>query len=68
MTEKTLRIAGMHCHHCVQTVRKLLKMIDGLEVEEVNVGSARVRYDEQKVVGKDIGIVLGKLGYTVQDE
>lgn len=43
MREFTLRIENMHCGSCVRRVTQALAATDGLEVEEVRIGAARVR-------------------------
>ena len=40
-----LVIEGMHCQNCVQRVRKALEKIDGVRVEDVEVGSAVLTAD-----------------------
>lgn len=47
-----LAIDGMTCGHCVAAVRGALERIEGVQVEEVQIGSARVRF-EPAVVGPD---------------
>lgn len=38
----TMNISGMTCGHCVGQVTKALESLDGVEVEQVKVGSAAV--------------------------
>ncbi len=45
MTSLTLKIDGMSCGHCVMTVQKALRALDGVEVEQVAIGSAQLQYD-----------------------
>jgi copper chaperone CopZ len=40
-----LAIEGMHCQACVQRVRKALEKVDGVQVQDVEVGSAEVAAD-----------------------
>jgi copper chaperone CopZ len=40
--EIELKIEGMHCDGCVRRVTALLKRVDGVEVESVVVGGAKV--------------------------
>jgi copper chaperone len=67
MTREILYIDGMHCHHCVMTVRKLLTML-GAEDVDVEVGVARVTYDPGKVNRSEMTLALSKLGYKLKDE
>jgi len=46
---ETLTISGMSCGHCVAAVRSALEAVDGVAVEDVRVGAARVRYDDEAV-------------------
>lgn len=50
MKSHTLAIQGMSCGHCVMHVKQALEEVDGLEVEEVQMGNAKVWYDDEKVV------------------
>ncbi|MDQ4079640.1 MAG: cation transporter [Gemmatimonadota bacterium] len=43
-----LAITGMSCGHCVARVSKTLSALEGLEVEEVRIGSADVRFDPER--------------------
>lgn len=49
MKTETLTIQGMSCGHCVRAVREALERVDGVNVEEVEIGSARVSYDPEQV-------------------
>lgn len=42
MEKLTMNISGMTCGHCVGQVTKALESLDGVEVEQVEVGSATV--------------------------
>ena len=37
-----LKIEGMHCDGCVRRVTALLKRVDGVDVEQVVVGEAKL--------------------------
>ena len=45
----TLKIDGMHCDACVRRVRMALGKLDGVQVKDVQVGSARVEVDSGKI-------------------
>lgn len=49
MEDLTLRIDGMSCGHCVTRVQKALSRLDGVEVRNVEVGSAEMGYDPSRV-------------------
>lgn len=39
---RTLTIDGMSCSHCVRAVREALDGVDGVAVDDVQIGSATV--------------------------
>jgi copper chaperone CopZ len=42
MSEFKLRIDGMHCGSCVRRVSQALAATEGVKVEEVQIGAARL--------------------------
>jgi copper chaperone CopZ len=47
MVTETIKIEGMSCAgSCVRSVRQALNEVEGLKVEEVGLGYAKVAYDE----------------------
>ncbi len=44
----TIRIKGMSCEHCVQSVTKALAAIAGLSKVVVNLESGEARYEEEQ--------------------
>lgn len=62
---QTLQITGMSCNHCVRAVREALERVDGVEVENVEVGSARVRYDDAKTSQEALAKAVEEEGYAV---
>ncbi len=68
LAEFTLRIDGMHCGSCVRRVSQALAATEGLKVEEVRLGAARVQaMDATEAVNLAIA-ALAKAGYTAQLE
>ncbi len=63
MKQKELHIGGMSCNHCVHHVTKALQMIDGVEVEEVINGKARIWYDEDRVDDNILKEKIEEAGY-----
>ena len=59
------KIEGMSCGHCVLSVQKaLLKLnLDKLKVE---IGSAEVEFDEEKIFEEEIIKTIESAGYSVQ--
>lgn len=66
MTELQLAITGMSCGHCVASVRKALEHVDGVQVEDVKIGSARVAYDPARTRADAIAEAVRDEGYDVQ--
>ncbi|GAB4390440.1 MAG: copper ion binding protein [Thermodesulfovibrionales bacterium] len=67
MAEKTIKIEGMSCMHCVANVKKALEGVEGVSDAKVEIGSAKVKYDEAKVKAGDLEAAVKKAGYKVAD-
>jgi copper chaperone CopZ len=65
MTTKELKIEGMSCGHCVMAVKKELGKIQNMIVEDVQIGSAKVQYDETKVTEKIITDAVEEAGFKL---
>ncbi|HEX6036414.1 cation transporter [Longimicrobium sp.] len=66
MEQTTIAIQGMSCGHCVASVKGALSRLDGVEVQEVKVGSAKVAYDPQAVTPERITQAISDEGYAAQ--
>jgi len=64
MKSHELTIQGMTCGHCVMHVKQALDAVDGLEVEDVQIGKARVWYEDEKVA-KVLADKVEEAGYKV---
>ena len=62
-TEK-IKIEGMTCGHCVMAVKKELSKLE-LESFDVQIGSAKVSFDESKVNIELIEKAIEEAGYKV---
>lgn len=60
MSEIVLDIEGMHCDACVRRVSQALERVPGAKVEEVKVGTARLKADDPAPVIA----AIAKAGYT----
>ncbi len=68
MAEFTLHIDGMHCGSCVKRVTQALAAIDGVAVNEVRVGAARLT-SSQIPAPVDLAVAaLAKAGFTAHLE
>lgn len=65
MKTHELTIEGMSCGHCVMHVRKELSKVQGLEVEEVQIGKARVRYEDSAVSAQRVAQAVEDAGYRL---
>ena len=63
MKSHELTIQGMTCGHCVMHVKQALDAVDGLEVEDVQIGRARVWFDDEKVA-KVLSEKVEEAGYN----
>jgi copper chaperone len=66
MTETVIAIEGMSCQHCVMRVKKALSGLDGVKDSAVDVGSAKVTFDETKIQKKDIEEAIIRTGYKIK--
>jgi copper chaperone len=62
--KKTFKIDGMSCNHCVMSVQKNLSKLELNELK-VNIGSADVDYDENKIKESEIVKAIEEAGYKV---
>ncbi|GJG89613.1 copper ion-binding protein [Gemmatimonadetes bacterium T265] len=66
MKQLRLAIEGMSCGHCVASVRRALGTLDGVEVQDVAVGAARVAYDPARTRADAIAEAVRDEGYAAQ--
>lgn len=67
-TKKTLlKIGGMHCAGCVNSIQRYVSTVDGVSKVEVNLANekASVEYDPAKVAVSDIEKAVEEAGYRV---
>ena len=64
MAEFALTIEGMHCGACVRRAGQALAAVDGLKVDEVRVGAARLESADVDTGAKAAIEALAKAGYT----
>jgi copper chaperone CopZ len=68
MAEFTLRIENMHCGGCIGRVTEVLATTEGVRVEEVRLGAARLSTD-QGIATVDLAVTaLAKAGYPARLE
>jgi len=65
MEKVELKVSGMSCGHCVAAVSKSLSALDGVDVVSVEVGSARLSYDPDKLSRERIAEAVADAGFEV---
>jgi len=68
MAEFTLHIEGMHCGSCVRRVTQALSSTEGVQVEEVRIGGARLKSAGDPPPVEAAIAALAKAGYNAQLE
>lgn len=61
---KEYKIEGMSCSHCVMAVEKELNKLD-VKKKKVEIGSAKIEFDPDKVSEEDIKNSITESGYIV---
>jgi len=67
MKKLKLEVGGMSCAHCVRSVRDALDAVPGVTVEQVDVGSATVSFDESKTSVGDLVDAVYNAGYEASE-
>ena len=67
MKTQELMIEGMHCGHCVMSVRKELSKIKNLVVQDVQIGTARIQFDETLVKESELSQAVDEAGYRLTE-
>ncbi len=65
MKTQDLIIEGMSCGHCVMHVKKELSKVNGLTIENVEIGKARVQFDESAVTRERLAKAIEDAGYKL---
>jgi copper chaperone len=63
MKNATYTITGMSCGHCLNRVNSALTKVDGIAGQQVQIGSARVDFDPEKVTEQQIAEAIANAGY-----
>jgi copper chaperone len=65
MKTQEFKIEGMSCGHCVMAVRKELSRLDNVKIDDVQIGKAKVEYDESKTQESLIISAIEEAGFKV---
>ena len=64
----TLSIEGMHCGGCVRRVTTALEGVKGVELGSVEVGSAQMTFDPNRVTVGEIAAAVDRIGFSARVE
>jgi copper chaperone CopZ len=65
MERVKMKIDGMSCGNCVNHVRKALEKVPGVDVEQVEIGSATIAFDPASTNEKLVAQAIEDEGYAV---
>ncbi len=65
MTDVTIKIEGMSCQHCVMRVKKAIEALAGISNLDVQIGTVKLKFDENKVKKEEIEKAITNAGYKV---
>jgi copper chaperone len=65
MKTHELTIQGMSCGHCVMHVKQALSKLNGLNIQNVEIGKAIVEFDETVVSKQQIAKTIEEAGYKL---
>ena len=66
MKNKILIIDGMSCQHCVMELKKQLTKLD-LKIIDVQIGSAKIEYDDEKVSQPRLEEAVKEAGFVLKN-
>ena len=61
-----LSIEGMHCGACVRRVTNALQTVSGVQVNSVEVGSAKLEFDPKETTQEQIAAAVNGIGFTAR--
>lgn len=64
-----MKIGGMHCSLCTESIQKALSRVEGVQTVQVSIAheEALVAYDAERIDRETIRETLEDIGYTVRD-
>jgi len=70
MKTALLKIDGMHCEGCAQTIKSVVERQPGVQAVEVSHGrsQARILYDPETIPEERLVAAVRKLGYRVTQQ
>ncbi len=70
MVEKTYKVSGMSCNHCVTHVKNAVEELEGVKSCSVDLKSEsmKVSFDEGKVNFGDMKAAVEEAGYELHED
>ncbi len=68
MKSNELTIKGMTCQHCVMSLRKELEKIEKLNVLDVQIGSAQIKYEPEEVAEEQLIAAVSAAGFELESQ
>ncbi len=65
ITTETIKIEGMSCNHCVASVTNALNQTEGVTVESVEIGQAKISFDPTNVKEQTVTAAIEDVGFEV---
>jgi len=67
MKKIEFKIDGMTCNGCVKSIEGAIKMLDGVNIVNINLDTktAKVEFDEDKLSEEDIFKAVKVMGYKI---
>jgi copper chaperone len=62
----SLSIEGMHCGACVRRVTNALQAVPGVQVNSVEVGSAKLEFNPATTTPETIAAAVNGIGFTAK--
>jgi copper chaperone len=61
-----LSIEGMHCGACVRRVTNALQTVPGVQINSVEVGSAKLSFNPEATTPEEISAAVNGIGFTAK--
>lgn len=67
MEKVTLKVGGMSCGHCVKAVEQALRSVEGVQLEQLAIGSATVSFDPTRTTVGALIDAVADAGYEASE-
>ena len=70
MKQELIKVEGMTCQHCVQTIMKALKKIPGLNAIDVSLDNKEVKvcFDDKEINLQEITKKIVEVGFEISEK